>query len=85
MIEHLTTGEEKNGDQADRSPEIAVLDDRKQVGGEDRAEGYDPHQNRNGRDNAHVVDGSNQRRLSSLGQMTTNPLVELFGGHWAAG
>jgi hypothetical protein len=31
MIEHVSTGEKKNGNQANRSPNIAILDDWQEI------------------------------------------------------
>ncbi len=82
VIEHLTAGEEEDGDQAESRPEVAVLNDGQHVRRESREESNGTHENGNPRDNAHIIDRSNQLRLGAVRQVASDPLVELVGRDW---
>lgn len=83
VIEHLSTGEQEDGNQTDGSPEVSVLDNRQDIGGQNSDQGDGTHQDRNCRDEAHIVEGSNQRGLGAIRQVTTDPSVQCLGANWA--
>lgn len=73
VIEHLAAGEQQNGDQADGSPEVAVLHDGNYVGREHCEKSDGTHEDGNRRDNAHIVDGPNQWGLGAIRKVAVDP------------
>lgn len=61
VVVHMSAGEKKNGDQADCSPEIAVLDNREDIWGRDSEETDRTGNSNNGRNDLDVVDWANDR------------------------
>jgi hypothetical protein len=63
VVEHVSTGEKQDGDQADGSPEVAVLDDGKEVGRGDGEESEDTDDGSRDGDDLHIVDWTLNRRV----------------------
>lgn len=79
MVEHVPGREQEDGDQGDRGPEVAVLDDGQQVRGCDGAEG-DQTQHRRRRDGEfHVVERPPEFRVRDVGELAREPGVDGFG------
>lgn len=82
VIEHLSTGEQEDGNQTDGSPEVSVLDNGQNVGRQNSEQGDGTHHNCHCRDEAHIIEGSNQRGLGAIRQVTTDPSVQCLGANW---
>lgn len=80
VVEHVAAGEEKHHDQAEGSPQIAVLDDGQNVGGGDGDEGDEAEDSSGHGDNLDVVDGADNRRVRALGEVARDPGVDAVGG-----
>jgi hypothetical protein len=76
VVEHVSAGEEQDGDQADGSPEVTVLDDRKQVGCGDGQECEDTDDSSRDGDDLHIVDRTLDRWVRRVGKMTAKPCVD---------
>jgi hypothetical protein len=79
VVEHVSAGEEQNSDQADGSPEVAVLDDREEVGCSDSQECEDTDDGSRDSDDLHIVDGALNRWVKRVGEMTTKPCMNGLG------
>ena len=81
MVEHVSTGEQENRDKADRSPEVAVLEDRHNVrrgNGDERDYTEDSSSDRNRLD---VVERSGNAGLRNIGgKLAGDPSLDLFRG-----
>jgi hypothetical protein len=74
MVEHMATGEEQHGDQTEGGPEIAVLEDRNEVGGSNGKEGNATKYGSGDGDDLHIVDGTADTRLGGIGgEMAGDP------------
>jgi hypothetical protein len=75
VVEHVAAGEEQDKDQADGGPQVAVLDDWKDVGRGDgeECEGTDDS-SRDG-DDLDIVDRTLDRRVRGVGKVTAQPRV----------
>ena len=75
VVEHVSTGEEQDKDQADGGPQVAVLDDWKDVGRGDgeECEGTDDS-SRDG-DDLDIVDRTLDRWVRGVGKVTAQPRV----------
>jgi hypothetical protein len=76
VVEHVPACEEKDGDQADGSPKVAVLDDGKKVGRGDCQEGEDTDDGSRDGDDLHIVDRTLDRRVRGVGKVTAQPRVD---------
>lgn len=79
VVEHVATGEEEDGDQADGGPEVAALDDGENVRSSNGAGGDCSKNGHGGGDDLDVVDGTNDRRSRTC-DMASEPGVNGFGG-----
>ena len=79
VIEHVSAGEEQNGDQADGGPEVAVLNDRQKVRCGDCKEGEDTDDSGRYGDDLHVVDWTLDGWVRRVGEMAAEPCVDGFG------
>jgi hypothetical protein len=79
VVEHVSTCEEQNGNQADGSPEVAVLDDRQKVRRGDGKEGEDTDDSGCYGDDLHVVDWALDGWVRRVGEMAAEPCVDGFG------
>jgi hypothetical protein len=79
VVEHVSAGEEQNSDQADGSPEVAVLDDREEVGCSDSQECEDTDDGSRDSDDLHIVDGALNRWVRRVREMTTKPCMNGLG------
>jgi len=78
VVEHVATGEEQDGDQADCGPEVAALDDREDVRESYGASGDGSEDGYGGGDDLDIVDGTNDRRSGTC-DMASEPGVDGFG------
>ena len=79
VVEHVSAGEEQNGDQADGGPEVAVLNDRQNVRCGDCKEGEDTDDSGRYGDDLHVVDWALDGWVRRVGEMAAEPCVDGFG------
>ena len=76
MVEHVSTGEEQDKNQADGSPQVAVLDDGKDVGRSDGEECEDTDNGSRDGNDLHIVDRTLDRRVRGVGKVTAQPRVD---------
>lgn len=79
VVEHVAAREEEHGDQADGGPEVAVLDNRKEVWRGDAEESDHTEHGSGDGDNLHVVDRTNDRWVRSVGEMAAEPCMDGLG------
>jgi hypothetical protein len=79
VVEHVSAREEQNGDQADGSPEVAVLNDWQEVRCGDGKEGEDTDDSGCYGDDLHVVDRTLDGWVGRVGEMAAEPCVDGFG------
>ena len=79
VVEHVSAGEKQNSDQADGSPEVAVLDDRQKVRRGDSEESEDTDDSGCHGDDLHVVNRALDGWVRRVGKMTAEPCVDRFG------
>jgi hypothetical protein len=79
VVEHVSAGKEQDSDQADGSPEVAVLDDREEVGCGDSQECEDTDDSSRDSDDLHIVDRTLDRWVRRVGKMTAKPCVNGLG------
>jgi hypothetical protein len=79
VVEHVSAREEQNGDQADGSPEVAVLDDGQEVRCGDGEEGEDTDDSGCYGNDLHVVDRALDGWVGRVGKMAAEPSVDGFG------
>lgn len=82
MVEHVAAGKEKDGDQADGCPEIAVLDDGKHIWPGSSSDGNRSSDKAEASSPSHPVNGSLHGRVGSVGQLSRQPRVNLLCGGW---
>lgn len=78
MVEHMTTNEQENGNQADGSPNIAILDDRQHISGSTSQRSADAEDNGDSRGPSKPVEGSLHRRVRSIGKLPRDPGMNLL-------
>lgn len=86
VVEHMSAGEEQHGDQAECSPQVAVLEHRRDIwpGDRDKRDATE-HEDGHGAD-LDPVDGAGDGGLGSIGgDLARDPVVDLFGGLRARG
>ena len=76
MVEHVSAGEEQDKNQADGGPQVAVLDDGKDVGRSDSEEGNDTNDSSCDGDNLDIVDRTLDRWVRGVGKVTAKPRVD---------
>lgn len=76
MVEHVSTSEEQDKNQADGSPQVAVLDDGKHVGRSDGEEGEDTDDSGCDSDDLDIVDRTLDRWVRRVGKVTAQPRVD---------
>lgn len=79
VVEHVSAREEQNGDQTDGSPEVAVLNDRKEIRCGDCEEGEDADDSGSHGDDLHIVDRATDWWVRRVGEMAAKPCVDRFG------
>lgn len=78
VVEHVATGEEQDGDQADCGPEVAALKDGQSVWSSNGKGGHGTEDGNSGCDDLDVVDGTDNGR-SRARYMAREPGVDRFG------
>ena len=78
MIEHMAAGEEKNGDEADGGPDIAVLDYGEDVRGSCDGKRDDTHDGGDANNPANPVDGPRDVGMRAVGSLTNQPGMNLL-------
>lgn len=78
VVEHVATGEEQDGDQADCGPEVAALKDGQSVRSGNSKGGHGTENGNRGCDDLDVVDGTDNGR-SRARYMAREPGVDRFG------
>lgn len=78
MVEHMATNEEENGDQADGSPNIAVLDDRQHISRRTCQRSANTEDNSHGGGPSKPVEGSLHRRVWSIRKLPRYPGMNLL-------
>jgi hypothetical protein len=76
VVEHVSTGEEQDKNQADGGPQVAVLDDRKDVGRSDGEEGEDTNDGGCNSNNLDIVDRTLDRWVRGVGKVTAQPRMD---------
>lgn len=79
VVEHVAAGEEKDSDQADGSPQVAVLDNREEVRRSDEKEGQSSDDSGRDSDNLNIVDRADDRWVRCIGEMAAEPRVDGLG------
>lgn len=79
VVEHVSAGEEQDKNQADGGPQVAVLDDGKDVGRSDSEEGNDTNDSSCDGDNLDIVDRTLDRWVRGVGKMAAKPRVHRLG------
>ena len=79
VVEHVSAGEEQDHDQADGGPEVAVLEDGRDVGPSNSEECEDADDGRCDSDNLDIVDRALDRRVGRVGKVTAQPRVNGLG------
>lgn len=82
MIKHVSTGEKKNGNQADCGPNVAVLDYRQKIWPSNTQESNRSQHSRRDSNAAYPIDRSIDWGVGSVLEVTRNPGVDLFCGLW---
>lgn len=75
VVEHVSAGEEQDENQADGGPEVAVLDDGKDVGRGDGEECEDTDDGSCDGNDLDIVDGTLDRWVRGVGKVTAQPRV----------
>lgn len=76
VVEHVSAGEEQDKDQADSGPQVAVLDDGKDVGRSDGKECDDTDDGSCNGDNLDIIDRTLDRWMRGVGKVTAQPRVD---------
>jgi hypothetical protein len=79
LVEHVSTGEHKDCEEAETSPELAALDERQEVRVCRDGRSYATKAKDGPGEPSHPVDGSSDRGLGPTLQMAGNPRVDLLG------
>lgn len=80
MVEHVSAGEEKDGNQADGSPEVAVLQNGHHIWRGNSDEGNGSENSSDGGDDLNIVDWTDKRRVRPGWKVTGDPGVYGVGG-----
>lgn len=81
MIKHVSTGEQKDRNQAQGCPKVAVLQERHDIWSGDGEEGDDTEDGGGYGNKLDVIEGTNDLRFRSVGgELAGYPLVDLFTG-----
>lgn len=84
VVEHVATREEENGDQANCSPEVAILDNGDDIGRSNSDECNKSKDADSYGDDLDPIDGAGDRGLGDItGDLAGNPGMDLFGRLWA--
>ena len=82
MIEHVTTGKQKDSDKTEGSPEVSVLQDRDNVGSRDRNKCDDTENSGGDGNDFDPVDRSDNCGFRDIGrELSCQPGMHLFGGY----
>jgi hypothetical protein len=76
VVEHVSASEEQDENQADGGPQVAVLDDGKDVGRSDCEEGEDTNDSGRDSNDLDIVDRTLDRRVRGVGEVTAQPRVD---------
>ena len=79
VVEHVSAGEEQDENQADGSPQVAVLNDGKNVWRSDSEEGEDTDDSGCDGDDLEIVDRTLDRWVRGVGKVTAQPSVNRLG------
>lgn len=79
MVEHVSAGKEQDENQADGGPQVAVLDDWKDVGRSDCEEGENTNDGSRDGNDLDIVDRTLDRRVRGVGKVTAKPRVDRLG------
>lgn len=81
MVEHVSGGEEQDGDQREGSPEVAVLEEGQNVGIGNGDDSDSSEDSGGDGDDLHPVDRTRDLGLGNIaGELAGDPAVDLFGG-----
>lgn len=79
MVEHVATGEKQHGDEAERGPKVAVLQNGNHIGRCDSHKGDDTKNGGGHRDNLDPIDGAGYGGLRCIGrELARKPGVDLL-------
>lgn len=78
MVEHVATGEEQNGNETDGGPQVAVLNDGKDVRRGSDEDGAETKDDGDARNPSHPVDRALHRRVGSVSKVSRQPGMDLF-------
>lgn len=78
VVEHMTTNKEENGNQADGSPNVAVLNDRQHISRRTGQRSADAEDNGHGGGPSKPVEGSLHRWVWSIGKLPRDPGMNLL-------
>lgn len=79
MVEHVAGGKQQDHDDADGSPEVAVLEEGENVGTSDSGSSEEAQDRDSANDQSHPVEGAVKGRCWSVGEIATEPAVDWFG------
>lgn len=79
VVEHVAAREEEDGDQADGGPDIAVLDDGKNVGPGDKGDSDGSEGHSRASNPPHPVDRALNRRVRTIRDVSRDPSMNLLG------
>ena len=79
VVEHVARGEEEDGDEAERGPEVAVLHDGQYVRPCDGAEGDETQRDSCADEDAGVVERSHEGWVLGVGEVAGDPGVDWTG------
>jgi hypothetical protein len=82
MVEHVSTSEKKNGNQANCRPNVTVLDDWQKIWPSNTQEGNRSQYSRGDSNAAYPVNRSIDWGVGSVLEVTGNPGVDLLCGLW---
>lgn len=78
VVEHVARGEEQNHDDANGSPEVAVLEEGENIGAGDGGEGDETEDGDGADDELHPVEGTVEGRGWGRGKMAREPVMDWF-------
>lgn len=78
MVKHVTAGEEQDRNEADGSPDVAVLNNGQHVRRGSHQSGTGAEDDGDGGDPSRPVDGSLDGGVRSVGEVSRDPCVDLF-------
>lgn len=79
VVEHVSTREQQDGDQADSRPEVAVRDHGPDIGGGHCKEGNDTEDGCSGDGDFDVVDGTDELGMWAVGELAFEPGLNRIG------